>query len=169
VKQRSIRGTRRRRLDERLAGLDQQIGQRPAVGWISTIRDALGMSQLELAFRLGVCPSRVCQMERAELEGSLRLGTLRNAAAAMNCDLLYVLVPRMPLDTMVRQQAEFQARVQIAAEQDAIERERASDDRDANKVTNDALEARTERIAILADELAESRGLWTLRLLSLSR
>ncbi len=64
-------------------------------------------------------------MERAELEGSLRLGTLRNAAAAMNCDLLYVLVPRMPLDTMVRQQAEFQARVQIAAEQDAIERERA--------------------------------------------
>jgi hypothetical protein len=70
---------------------------------------------------------------------------------------------------MVRQQAEFQARVQIAAEQDAIERERASDDRDANKVTNDALEARTERIAILADELAESRGLWTLRLLSLSR
>jgi predicted DNA-binding mobile mystery protein A len=135
-------------------------------GWISTIRDALGMSQVELASRLGVCPSRVSQMERSELDDSIRLGTLRNAATAMNCDLLYVLVPRTPLDTMVRHQAEFQARMQLAAEQDAIERERAGKDRPANMVTNEALEARAERIATLADELAETRGLWTLRLLS---
>jgi hypothetical protein len=105
-------------------------------------------------------------MERAELGGSMRLGTLRNAAAAMNCDLLYVLLPRMPLDTMVRHQAEFQARIQLAGERDAMERERALNDYDANTVTNDALEARAERIATLADELAETRGLWTLRVLS---
>jgi predicted DNA-binding mobile mystery protein A len=166
VKQRSLRGTRRRRLDQRLEGLDQQIGQRPLGGWISTIRDALGMSQLELASRLGVCPSRVSQMERAELDGSMRLGTLQNAAAAMSCDLLYVLVPRIPLDTMVRQQAESKARLQLAAEQDAIDRARAHNDRGANVVTNDALVARAERIATLADELAETRGLWTFRLLS---
>jgi hypothetical protein len=105
-------------------------------------------------------------MERAEREGSLRLGTLRNAAAAMNCDLHYVLVPRVPLDTMVRHQAEFQARCQLASEQDAIERQQAPSDRGTNRVTNDALEARTERIATLADELAETRGLWTPRPIS---
>ncbi len=96
----------------------------------------------------------------------MRLGTLGNAAAAMNCDLLYVLVPRMPLDTMVRHQAEFQARIQLAAERDAMEREQPRSDRPANKATNDALEVRADRIATLADELAETRGLWTLRVLS---
>lgn len=166
VTPRTLRGTRRRRLDERLAGLDQPIGQCPVVGWIATIRDALGMSQVELALRLGVCPSRVSQMERAELEGSLRLGTLRNAAAAMNCELLYVLKPRTPLDTMVRHQAEFQARIQLAAERDALERNSPRNDRDSNKATDDALEARADRIASLADELAETRGLWTLRVFS---
>lgn len=124
------------------------------------------MSQAELALRLGVCPSRVSQMERAELEGPLRLGTLRNAAEAMNCELHYVLVPCMPLETMVRHQAEFQARIQVAKEQDAITRNRARNDEDINRVTNDELEKRTERIASLADELIETRGLWTLRVLS---
>jgi transcriptional regulator with XRE-family HTH domain len=63
------------------------------------------MSTTALAERMSISDSRAGRLERAELEDSLRLSTLRRAAEALNCRLLYVLVPEEPLEDMVLRQA----------------------------------------------------------------
>lgn len=78
-----------------------QLPERPARGWISTIREALGMSSRQLGERLGVAQSTVIAMEQSESTDSIRLETLRRAADALHCDLVYVLVPRDGLDVAV--------------------------------------------------------------------
>jgi predicted DNA-binding mobile mystery protein A len=99
----------RRKLDERLAGLGYLVGPRPVPGWVRTLRDALGMSVAQLAVRMNVSPSRVSQIERAEEAGALHLSTLGRAAQALNCRLVYALVPDEPLEDMVMRQAFLKA------------------------------------------------------------
>jgi DNA-binding Xre family transcriptional regulator len=91
---RSPRRTARRRLDQRLVGLD--LGQRPPRGWVRAIREALGMTTAELGQRMGLTQSRVSQIERSEELGSIRLDTLERAAQALNCQVRYVFVPNEP-------------------------------------------------------------------------
>lgn len=69
---------------------------RPSAGWLKTVRDALGMTLSELAQRLKVTAPAVHSFERAETEDRITLGTLRRSAEAMDCDLVYILVPRIP-------------------------------------------------------------------------
>lgn len=87
-------------LDRRLAGLDRRVGPRPGRGWIRTLRDALGLSAWELGQRVGVSAVRILQIERAEVEGTLQLSTVQRVATALNCRLVYVLVPERPLESM---------------------------------------------------------------------
>lgn len=76
----------------------------PRGGWISAIRTALGMSQTDLARRLGVRPSSIAKMESSERAGTIRMETLRRAADSLECDLVIALVPRSPLQSMVEQE-----------------------------------------------------------------
>src|SRR5271156_2663923 len=85
----------------------------PRNGWISCIRKALGMTSVQLAKRLGVARSRITKIQQAELANSLTLHTLKETANALNCDLVYALVPRKPLETLVREQAEKIARQKL--------------------------------------------------------
>jgi predicted DNA-binding mobile mystery protein A len=105
--------TARRRLDQRLMGLD--LGQRPPRGWIRAIRDALGMTTAELGQRMGLTQSRVSQIERSEELGSIRLDTLERAAHALNCEVQYVFVPNEPLEDMVQRQARLRAQAEVGA------------------------------------------------------
>ena len=77
----------------------------PPKGWLRAVRDALGMNGRQFADRLGVSPVRVSRMESDELAGALSLNTLRKAADALDCKLVYGLVPITSLDDTVRQQA----------------------------------------------------------------
>lgn len=74
-------------------------------GWIATIRAALGMSQEALGSRLKIPKQRVSQLEQRERAGEIKLSQLRDAAHALNCDLVYALVPREPLETIVQKRA----------------------------------------------------------------
>src|SRR5262245_1779258 len=85
----------------------------PMRGWINAIRQALGMSSSQLARRLGVKQPTVSEMEKSELRGTIQLSTLRRAAEALDCTLIYALVPNRPLDTMVRERARLVARRQL--------------------------------------------------------
>ena len=76
----------------------------PRGGWIAAMRDALGMSQSDLARRLGVLPSSVVKLEKSERAGTVRVETLRRAVAAMDCELIVLVVPRLPLQSSVDQQ-----------------------------------------------------------------
>ena len=67
------------------------------------------MSSKELASRMGVSQSAASEMERREVLGTIRLDTLRRAADALECDLLYRLVPRRALEETVYNQARIVA------------------------------------------------------------
>jgi hypothetical protein len=58
----------------------------------------------------------VLELEQREKAGSITLARLAAAAAALNCELRTVLVPRTSLEATVRAQAEGKAR----AERDAL-------------------------------------------------
>ena len=101
------RAVARRKLDNRLNSLrDSEAFVRPSRGWLKAIREALGMTTTQLAQRLGVVQSRAVAIEKAEIEGSITLNSLEKAAHAMDCRLVYALVPRQPLDELVRERAE---------------------------------------------------------------
>jgi predicted DNA-binding mobile mystery protein A len=82
---------------------------RPPKGWIRAIRDALGMSSNELAERLDVAQQTVVGWERSEERSTIKLETLQRVADALDCDLVYALVPRSGLEESVRTQARRRA------------------------------------------------------------
>jgi predicted DNA-binding mobile mystery protein A len=70
---------------------------RPPRGWVRAVREALGMSAAALAARLGTTAGAVTRLEQSEASDRIRLETLRRAADALGCDLVYLLIPRSPL------------------------------------------------------------------------
>ncbi len=72
------------------------------------------MSRKDLATRLKVSESSVARLEASERAGTAQLDTLRRAADALGCDLVYALVPRRPLEDMVQEQAHTKARKLLA-------------------------------------------------------
>jgi predicted DNA-binding mobile mystery protein A len=96
----------RKHLEARLAPLrDSTIRARPPKGWVRALRDALGMTASELGRRIGVSQAQATQFEQGEVDGSITLRSLRGAAEAMDCELVYALVPRTPIDEMLRSEA----------------------------------------------------------------
>ena len=96
----------RKRLDERLSALkpEDRFGV-PPKGWVRAIRDALGMKGVQFAQRLQIRPQSVAALEKSEATGSIQLKTLRRAAEALDCTLVYALVPNTSLDDVVRARA----------------------------------------------------------------
>lgn len=102
-------GARRAReaLDRRLVQMGPQSRYAPPrLGWIRAMRDALSMSAAELAGRMGVSGASVRSLEEKEVTGGIRLSSLRRAAEAMDCTLVYAFIPRESLEATVRQQAQ---------------------------------------------------------------
>lgn len=98
----------RRLVDRRLAtwrSLPPDAVARPEGGWVRVIRQALGMTIAELADRMGVSRAAVSKLEASERRGTVALQTLTRAADALDCDLVYALVPRRPLEVMVEDRA----------------------------------------------------------------
>jgi predicted DNA-binding mobile mystery protein A len=95
-----------RALDKRLDQLRRWPSAKPSHGWLRAVRDALGMSTRQYASRLGVSQPQVVAYEKGEVEESIALANLRRAAEALDCELVYALVPRRPLAEILRQRAE---------------------------------------------------------------
>ena len=104
----------RKNLDRRLTGLASDAMAMPPQGWLKAMREALGMSAQKLADRMGVSRPRVAMIEKAEMTGATTLKTLREAAEAMGCVLVYAIVPRTSLDQIVRDQAMKKADAELA-------------------------------------------------------
>jgi len=92
-----------------------ELPARPPAGWIKAIREALGMSAAYLAKRLGVVPSTVLRLEASEADDTITLGSLRRAAAALDCELQYALVPKQTIAQALEAQANKVARERMAA------------------------------------------------------
>ena len=140
----------KQQLDKRLAALPpaEQFAV-PTRGWIKAIREALGMSSAQLARRLGVKQPTVARIERSEARGTIELATLRRAAEALDCMLVYALVPRQPLATIV----EARKRKIAAGRLQAIEHSMMLENQTLPAAERDA------RIDSLVDEI-DPRRLW---------
>ena len=104
---------------------------RPKEGWIRTLRKALGMSSPQLAMRLEVSKSQASQIERMEIEDRITLKQLRRVANELDCDLVYALVPRRPVVSMIRDRARLQAEKLVSKTnvQMKLEAQQLSDDK----------------------------------------
>jgi predicted DNA-binding mobile mystery protein A len=96
----------RSHLDERFKALGPVTRySSPVRGWIKAVREALGMTTAQLAKRLGVKQPSVVAIEQSEAKGTIELSTLRRVAEALDCTLVYALVPNKPLEAAVRDRA----------------------------------------------------------------
>jgi predicted DNA-binding mobile mystery protein A len=59
---------------------------------------------------LGVKQPSVIAMEQSEAKGTIELATLRRVAEAIDCSLVYALLPVKPLENIVRDRARAFAR-----------------------------------------------------------
>ncbi len=98
--------TARKALDSKIASLPPlQKMQRPHKGWIKAVKEALGMSSKQLAARLGVSPPRITALEKSEVDETVTLASLRRAAEALDCALVYSFVPKGSFEEVLQARA----------------------------------------------------------------
>jgi predicted DNA-binding mobile mystery protein A len=124
-----------------------QIGTviKPAGGWIKTIRESMFMSTHQFAKRLGVAQQRISALERAEQNGVIKIKSLEQAANALNCRLVYFLLPEEPLETILENRAKLVAKKRIEESSHSMDLEAQSisqeeKDRQINQLARDLLE-----------------------------
>ena len=123
----------------------------PNGGWLRAIRTSLGLPRTVLAKRLKVAPASVDDLEYSEATGTVTLNSLRKVAAAMNCDLVYAIVPRTSLQMIVEEQATEKAKAILGRVGHSMKLE-------AQEVGNQKIRKQT---AALAEVLINKpRGLW---------
>lgn len=95
----SDRLLRLRQLESSLADFRNNLPHRPRRGWIAEFRKALWMTTAQLAKRLKVDQSAVTKLERSEEKRTITLSKLERAAEALGCEVRYVFLPKMSLET----------------------------------------------------------------------
>jgi len=104
----------RKNLDKKLNMLKNvEAHGRPPRGWVKAIREALGMTTTQFGRRMGVSQPRALEIEKNEVKGTLTLDSLKRAAQALNCQLVYSLVPNESLDSMIQTRAEALAKSRL--------------------------------------------------------
>jgi predicted DNA-binding mobile mystery protein A len=89
------RAMRREKLDKelryfRIAGKKAEYFPQ----WLRRIRQALGLHVTDIARELGVNKSVIYRLEKSEDKKAISLNSLEKAAGAMDCQLVYAIVPR---------------------------------------------------------------------------
>lgn len=125
---------------------------KPKNGWIATIRSLIGMSQTQLAKKLGQSRGGVNSAEAREANGSITLSSLQKMAEALDCEFFYVFMPRQgSIEEMLKKRAHEIARnaVMSSLQHMTLEDQAAKDDIET-------------QIEILADDLLHQnlKRLW---------
>jgi predicted DNA-binding mobile mystery protein A len=104
------------------------------------------MSQEALAARLGIAAPSLAKLESSERRDTISIGKLADAARAMDCQLVYALVPNTSLEDTVQEQAQRVAAATLGyvattmdLEEQAVEADRHADQlaAQARKVIDD--------------------------------
>lgn len=138
-------------LDKTLAPWRKLARSHPHKGWLRAIRQALGMTTRQCATAVGVSQAAVVDAERNEARGDISLATLRRYAAALDCELVYALVPKQPLREVVEQRADriahdhvLHVRHSMALEQQATSKKNLA--RDVSEMRAKLLSGRRSRL-----------------------
>jgi predicted DNA-binding mobile mystery protein A len=87
----------------------------PSAGWIKALRQSLGLTAGAFARHLKVKRQTAEELEESEKSGTITLASLRRAAAALDADFVYAIVPRRNLRTTISARARALARERIAS------------------------------------------------------
>jgi predicted DNA-binding mobile mystery protein A len=150
----SFKQLKLRQLDATLKSFQPlRLGAAPRTGWLAEVRKGLGMTTAQLGRRLGLTKQRVGALERAEAEGKVTLASLKRAAHALGCELVYAIVPRESLEATVERQAQAVAAsmVQHAAHSMWLERQGTSEQEILAQIKDLADKLRSERSSRLWD------------------
>jgi predicted DNA-binding mobile mystery protein A len=115
---------------------------RPRKGWLLAMREVSGLTVREIAKRLGKAPSLVVQLEKSEAEYRITLASLRDAADALGCQLVYAIVPKIG---NVEDLAEARARAMATENVGRVEHSMALEDQAVGGVPA-KIEEETKRI-----------------------
>jgi predicted DNA-binding mobile mystery protein A len=116
---------------------------RPHKGWVRAIREALGLSSGDMAAKMGTSRQLIIQQENAESQDRITLKSLRALANALDCDLVYALVPRSgSLPDLAASQARNRARNHVIG----VEHSMAIESQASGHV-DEAIEAEARRLA----------------------
>jgi predicted DNA-binding mobile mystery protein A len=139
-----------RQVSRRLEGCRSFAGQTEGISsWIDYVRLGLGMSLVQLARKVGVTQASLSSSIKLEKEGRITMKKLNEIANAMDCDLVYALVPRKKIEDLITDQA----MKKTSELMDASETHMSLEDQ---KVTLD----RKQRQKELAEERIFSKYLW---------
>ena len=136
-----------RALDKKISSLTAAKNIVPnGSSWIHTVREAIGMTALQLATRLGVTQPRITKMESNE--ENLKLSTMKKVAEALDCEFVYYFKPKSTFQDIVQNQAKRKAEeilldvnINMALENQGITTQEAIQD-----MTNDFIHSNTKRI-----------------------
>jgi predicted DNA-binding mobile mystery protein A len=124
----------------------------PPTGWIKAIRNAIGMSMLQLGKRLSITKQSVQDIERREKDGSISIKALREAARALDMQLVYGFVPNDgSLEALIDRKAKELAMQIVQRTSNSMKLE----DQENSKQRIEAIE---ERATIIKNEMPKT--LW---------
>jgi predicted DNA-binding mobile mystery protein A len=115
---------------------------RPQKGWIRAIREATGVTIRGFAKRLGKSPTVAANLEHSEAEYRITMGSLRDAANALGCELVYALVPK---NGSIHELVEERARTQAAENVLAVEHSMALENQAVGRI-EEKIKEETKRI-----------------------
>lgn len=125
----------------------------PPTGWVKATRLALGMTLQQLASKLGMTKQSVQEMETREKEEAITLKSLREAARALDMELVYGFVPKEgTLEKYIESKARSLAEKIVLRTSNTMKLE---DQQNTNERIKNAIE---ERTILIKQELP--KALW---------
>jgi predicted DNA-binding mobile mystery protein A len=137
------RGLRLEQLTTALSAFDKaKQTLRPRLGWLRAVREALGFSQQQIAKMMKVSQQAIVSFEKAETANRITLQNLRRFAEAMDCELVYAIVPK---SGSLQDYAEHGARNEATNRVLRVERTMALEDQASGNV-KELIDKETKRI-----------------------
>lgn len=140
-------------VDQKISRLSKLNEPVPRSGWVKAVRGSLGITIRQLAERMGIGHGSISQLEKREPQKKVTLELLDRAAEAMDCKLVYAIVPRdsgSTLENIIEKRA-LEAAAKIlnsVAHTMGLE---------AQATTRKKIQNEIERIALELKENADSR------------
>jgi len=132
-------------IDKKLSGFKSfDNADFPHKGWINTIRSAINMSLEQLGKRIGTTKQGAKKVEEREVDGSITIKALKEAANALDMDFVYGFKPRKgSIHKMIEERAHKKAIeiVMRTSQSMALENQKNTDDR-----IKQAIKSKTEEI-----------------------
>lgn len=118
--------------------------ERPSIGWIKSVRTALGISLQQLGNKKDISKQSVLSIERREQDGTITLNALREAGDAMGLELVYGFIPKDgSLDAYIERKARELAKEIVLRSSNTMKLE---DQENSNERIKKAIEERTEEL-----------------------